>query len=122
MTQYDTLSGSEVYQHILGTETKLNSLTVSPGNCPYDSKDWQDIPTYNQPGHSVFVLAGEHETFRDDILEWSKYALNYPLDELDFKILMVNLILKFINILEMMRTRLILMLLLFLGVLMIIYF
>ena len=85
VTQYDTLSGAEVYQHILGTETKLNSLTVSPGNCPYDSKDWQDIPTYNQPGHSVFVLAGEHETFRDDILEWSKYALNYPLDELDFQ-------------------------------------
>ena len=38
------------------------------------------------------------------------------------KILMVNLILKFINILEMMRTRLILMLLLFLGVLMIFIF
>ena len=27
----------------------------------------------------MFVLAGEHESFRDDILEWSKYALDYPI-------------------------------------------
>ncbi|KGU26993.1 hypothetical protein MGS_04392 [Candida albicans P78042] len=84
MLHFDTFSSADLYKHILG-DTKLNSLTVSPGNCPYDPKDWDDISTYKQPGHSVFVLAGEHETFRDDILEWSKCVLDYPIDKLDFK-------------------------------------
>lgn len=76
--QYDRFSSAEVYQGTLG-DTKLKSLTVSPGNCPYDPKDWEEIETYRKPGYSVFVLAGEHESFRDDILEWSKYALDYPI-------------------------------------------
>lgn len=84
MLHFDTFSSADLYKHILG-DTKLNSLTVSPGNCPYDPKDWDDISIYKQPGHSVFVLAGEHETFRDDILEWSKCVLDYPIDKLDFK-------------------------------------
>ena len=84
MRHFDTFSSADLYKHILG-DTKLNSLTVSPGNCPYDPKDWDDISIYKQPGHSVFVLAGEHETFRDDILEWSKCVLDYPIDKLDFK-------------------------------------
>ena len=84
MLHFDTFSSADLYKHILG-DTKLNSLTVSPGNFPYDPKDWDDISTYKQPGHSVFVLAGEHETFRDDILEWSKCVLDYPIDKLDFK-------------------------------------
>lgn len=83
--QFDRFSSSELYQNLLGTDTKLNSLTVSPGNCLYSRKDWENIPTYNQLGHSVFVISGEHETFRDDILQWCKYSLNYPVDELNFK-------------------------------------
>ena len=84
-------------------------------------KDWDDISTYKQPGHSVFVLAGEHETFRDDILEWSKCVLDYPIDKLISKTLMVNLIPKLIDILETMQIQLMLMLPLFLGALMITY-
>ncbi|CAD1811765.1 hypothetical protein FOB58_003859 [Candida parapsilosis] len=55
------------------------SLLVSPGNLPYKADDWSDIPTLNNKGFSTFVLVGEHEVFRDDILEWAKHAIQSTL-------------------------------------------
>ena len=54
-------------------------MLISPGNLTYKYSDWEDIPSLNDKGHSVFVVLGEHEVFRDDILEWCQYALKSPL-------------------------------------------
>ena len=54
-------------------------LLISPGNVEYKPSDWNDIPTLNAKGYSTFILAGEHESFRDDILEWAKHAVKSPL-------------------------------------------
>lgn len=64
--------------HILA-DTKHDCLTVSPGNCEYSHSDWEEIPTLNDSGYSVFVILGEHECFRDDVLTWCNYALRSPL-------------------------------------------
>lgn len=63
---------------LLGPSNPANIL-ISPGNLPYRKSDWKDIPTFNNKNFSTFVLLGEHETMRDEILEWAKYALNSPL-------------------------------------------
>ena len=54
-------------------------LLISPGNLEYNASDWSDIPTLNDGGYSSFIILGEHEVFRDDILEWAKYAVRSPL-------------------------------------------
>jgi acetyl esterase/lipase len=57
-------------------DSDIESLLISPGNkTPQDPNDWKGIPSLNDPGHEVLLLIGEDEVFRDDILEWSKYAL-----------------------------------------------
>ncbi|RCK65088.1 putative steryl acetyl hydrolase mug81 [Candida viswanathii] len=55
------------------------SLTISPGNCPYSYADWEDIPTLNEQGYSTFVILGENETMRDDILRWCQFSLKSPI-------------------------------------------
>ncbi|KAG5418507.1 hypothetical protein I9W82_004035 [Candida metapsilosis] len=57
----------------------ITDLLISPGNVEYKPSDWNDIPTLNAKGYSTFILAGEHESFRDDILEWAKHAVKSPL-------------------------------------------
>ena len=54
-------------------------LLISPGNVPYKTSDWKDIPTFNNKGYSTFVILGEHEVFRDDILDFAKYAVGSTL-------------------------------------------
>lgn len=78
MLQIDHFRDVDKQIHILA-DTKHVSLTVSPGNCDYKHTDWEDIPTLNDSGYSVFVILGEHECFRDDVLTWCKYALKSPL-------------------------------------------
>lgn len=63
---------------LLGDRNPVD-LLISPGNVPYKTSNWKDIPTFNNKGYSTFVILGEHEVFRDDILEWSKYAVGSPL-------------------------------------------
>ncbi|KAI5964266.1 uncharacterized protein KGF55_002208 [Candida pseudojiufengensis] len=65
-------------ESIIGNLNHVDML-VSPGNLPYKYSDWDDIPTLSQPGNSIFVILGEHEVFRDDILEWCQYAVKSPL-------------------------------------------
>lgn len=79
--QHQTIGKIEYLHRIIGT-SDIYSLQVSPGSKkPFNLKDWQDIPTLNDPNCNVFVICGEDESFRDDILEWSKYALNVPFYE-----------------------------------------
>lgn len=76
--EFDIFSDMHRVNQIVGT-TALDLVLVLPGNCDYSSKDWEDIPSFQDPGYEVMVLVGEDEVFRDDILEWCKYALNCPL-------------------------------------------
>lgn len=58
------------------------SLVFSPGGkLPRERSDWLDIPCYSSPKCDVFLVMGEDESFRDDILQWAKYALNVPFYE-----------------------------------------
>lgn len=81
--KYDMLKGSisrggERRKGLFG-DSNYADLLKSPGNLPYNASDWSDIPTFNNKGYSTFVIFGEHELFRDDICEWTKYALKSPL-------------------------------------------
>lgn len=67
-------------QNALFGDTKHADLFISPGNVEYKVSDWSDIPTLHKKGYSTFVITGEHEVFRDDTLEWAKYALGSPLE------------------------------------------
>lgn len=63
---------------IVGREDPF-SLVYSPGGkTPRSKDDWSDIATYSSPECDVFLILGEDESFRDDILEWAKYALHVP--------------------------------------------
>ncbi|KAG5418508.1 hypothetical protein I9W82_004036 [Candida metapsilosis] len=70
--------GHERHIELLGNKNAAD-LLISPGNAEYKLSDWSDIPTFNSKGYSTFVITGEHETLRDDILEWAKYAVKSPL-------------------------------------------
>lgn len=64
--------------HLVGKED-FNGLITSPGGkTPRLRSDWADIPSYSNPDYKVFILLGEDETFRDDILQWAKYSVNLP--------------------------------------------
>ncbi|ODV79640.1 alpha/beta-hydrolase [Suhomyces tanzawaensis NRRL Y-17324] len=66
-------------KHVVG-DNSLNSLLMSPSNkIPQVRSDWNSIPTFANPDSDIFVLLGEDEAFRDDILEWCDYALGVPL-------------------------------------------
>lgn len=77
--KYDMLSSNFAKDPVRQTELlgkrSPADLLISPGNLPYKPSDWNDIPTLNNKGYSTFVILGEHEVFRDDILEWCKYAI-----------------------------------------------
>lgn len=45
---------------------------------PFGEKAWENVPTLNDPECLVLVIAGESESFRDEILEWSEVALGVP--------------------------------------------
>ncbi|KAI5956387.1 hypothetical protein KGF54_000862 [Candida jiufengensis] len=78
MIQYRFFQEVDRQKAIIGDLNHMD-LLVSPGNLPYKYSDWDDIPTLTQRGNSIFVIMGEHEVFRDDILEWCQYAVKSPL-------------------------------------------
>lgn len=82
MIQFELFREFDRKEDILG-DADFNHLLVSPGNCGYKYADWEVIPTLNEPGHGACVILGEHETFRDDILEWCKWAIKCPLYDLE---------------------------------------
>ena len=56
--------------------SEIASLECSPGNHPYSYDDW-NLPSLKKG--NTFVICGEDEVFRDDVLEWAKYALRAPM-------------------------------------------
>ncbi|CAK9441694.1 uncharacterized protein LODBEIA_P55620 [Lodderomyces beijingensis] len=78
MVQYKVIHSSS-YQNAIVGELDITSLLVSPGNAQYKHGDWDDIPTFTQSGYSSLTLVGEHESLRDDVLEWCRYAVKSPL-------------------------------------------
>ncbi|KAI5967883.1 hypothetical protein CANMA_002651 [Candida margitis] len=82
--QYDMVQSNfmldQKRQLALFGNTSYADLFISPGNVEYKYSDWSAIPTLHSRGYSTLVITGEHEVFRDDTLEWAKYALNSPLE------------------------------------------
>lgn len=77
---------SNVYElkQIVGTED-LNSLVTSPGGkFPMLRSDWSDITTFSSPDCDIFLVLGEDESFRTDILRWAKFALDLPWDTVKY--------------------------------------
>lgn len=63
---------------LVGTANPF-SLVCSPGGkTPRTKDDWTCIPSYADEKHDVFLIVGEDESFRDDVLQWAKYALDVP--------------------------------------------
>lgn len=78
MITYKTFEDYSHLYPIVG-ELDINDIQVSPiSKSPIVKEDWQGIPTYEDPKSSVLVIVGEDESFRDDVLEWSKFALDVP--------------------------------------------
>lgn len=63
---------------IIGEKDAFNETWSPMGKTPRQRLDWSKIPNYSSPDYDVFVLLGEDESFRDDILEFCKYALDVP--------------------------------------------
>lgn len=75
---YQQMFSSKEIKLMFGTNN-YKSLMISPGNCQYSEWDWKKISTFNDSNYSTFVILGEHETMRDDILQFCKYALGSTL-------------------------------------------
>ncbi|CAN3363789.1 hypothetical protein DICA3_E13982 [Diutina catenulata] len=67
----DFIRNDRLQEALLG-RINLRRMDVSPGNCPYHEDDWKELP------RDVYVMAGEDEIMRDDILQWAYYALGCP--------------------------------------------
>lgn len=77
MISYKFLDNKRL-KHIVG-EVDQNCLQANPSSEVTESENWNDIPTVNDPGYDVFIILGEDESFRDDILAWSESVLGVPL-------------------------------------------
>jgi len=76
---YETSVNPDRMTSIVGQLENLNSLLISPGNKkPIDRNDWTEVPTFNDAGHGILVIAGEDEVLLDDILDWCSYGLGVP--------------------------------------------
>ncbi|ABN67129.2 hypothetical membrane protein [Scheffersomyces stipitis CBS 6054] len=79
MINYYIFSREYPENPILG-KTDPNALEVSPGNCIASKpSDWDGISTLRNSSSNVFVIVGEDEVFRDDVLNWTTEALDVPL-------------------------------------------
>ncbi|EDK36782.2 hypothetical protein PGUG_00880 [Meyerozyma guilliermondii ATCC 6260] len=54
-----------------------NDILYCPGKDPIKKEDW-DIECYTDSDHSVFLICGEDESFRDEDLKWAEKVLDVP--------------------------------------------
>ncbi|OBA20840.1 alpha/beta-hydrolase [Metschnikowia bicuspidata var. bicuspidata NRRL YB-4993] len=78
---YHRFSTVSDLKHMIGFEDPFSLLYSPGGKTPRTRDDWSSIPNYSDPNHDVFLILGEDESFRDDIVQWASYALNYPQGE-----------------------------------------
>lgn len=76
--EYEIFADMDRVKQITGAQS-VDLVMYSPGNHVYSSDDWNCIPTLADENFDVCVIVGEDEVFRDDVLEWCKYALDCPL-------------------------------------------
>lgn len=75
---YEFFSNRDNINDIIGSSS-LDDIIVNPGKKPLNKADWKDIPTLNDENFNIFVIAGEDEVFRDDILDFANRVLDCPL-------------------------------------------
>lgn len=80
MIRYSYLVDKVSTKYLIGDDiSSVNSLTISPNSkSPQTIKDWEDIPTFGDEKSNILIIAGEDESFRDDILEFAEYAFGVP--------------------------------------------
>ncbi|CAH2352194.1 hypothetical protein CLIB1423_06S00892 [[Candida] railenensis] len=79
MIRYRSLMVEGGKKYLISSQN-IDALTASPNSkLPHSPKDWGDVPTYTREKSNIFVILGEDEVFRDDILIWAEYALGCPL-------------------------------------------
>lgn len=81
MIHHSKFANMNDLRSIVGIEDPYLIVWSPGGKVPRQREDWSDIPTYSSPKHDVFVILGEDESFRDDILQWCKFSLNVPFYE-----------------------------------------
>lgn len=67
---------SQLYE--LFGNTNVNDPMISPVTHPTMKREDWDMPNYRDPNYNIFLLCGEDESFRDDILRWAEGALDVP--------------------------------------------
>mgnify|MGYP001172642550 FL=1 len=78
---YHRFSSVQDLKHIIGFQDPFSLLCSPGGKTPRSRDDWASIPNFSDPNHDVFLIFGEDESFRDDIVQWASYALNYPVGD-----------------------------------------
>ncbi|QFZ30052.1 putative steryl acetyl hydrolase [Clavispora lusitaniae] len=78
MIHYTRFTNSDDIPPIFGEQDPFSLVFGLMAKVPKQESDWKDIPNYSSPDNDVFLIFGEDESFRDDILEFAKYALDLP--------------------------------------------
>ncbi|WPK24815.1 hypothetical protein PUMCH_002106 [Australozyma saopauloensis] len=65
-------------RHLIGTSDPFSIICSPGGKTPRTQDDWNCIPLYSDDKHDIFLILGEDESFRDDVLQWAKYAIDLP--------------------------------------------
>lgn len=65
-------------KRFVGTTAPFSIVCPPGGKKPPTRHDWTCIPLYSDKNYDVFLILGEDESFRDDVLQWAKYALHLP--------------------------------------------
>lgn len=74
MIKYKTFNGEPLKVFF---DCDISDIMYSPGSEPIRKEDWE-IDCYSSPDHNVFVVCGEDETFRDEVLKWCETVLDMP--------------------------------------------
>lgn len=78
---YQRFSSVADLKHLIGFQDPFSLLCSPGGKTPRTRDDWSSIPNFADPKYDVFLIFGEDESFRDDIVQWAAYSLNYPQGE-----------------------------------------
>lgn len=78
MIHHSRFSSMDDLRHLIGNGDPFSLITSPGGKVPRTTEDWACIPLYSDNKHDIFLIVGEDESFRDDILQWAKYAIDLP--------------------------------------------
>lgn len=78
---FEAFTNPKSRKNVLGEQDPFSLIWSPASKFPPSQDDWSDIPTFNAPERRIFLMMGEDEVFRDEILTWLKYALGLDWDD-----------------------------------------